>query len=260
MAGHRGGLLLTLLLLLSLAVSELALGCSSSGRRWLPDLNATAISALSASLKPTETTALQPTTASTGTASAPPSSPETGASTPETPGTPPGSSSPSLPTVAPHTAAPAEPSTAPQDTTAPSHTSTGVPGSTPTPSQPLGTTDGTSPGTSTLTTGTTPDTQASPQSPGATTGTEPSSPATNSTQSPNNTSSTSTALPMAQPACPGIMSPVRESHIFLSMRLASPLGLGNTNVQDLIVSELQHRLQVRFPHANFTMQWRGKKP
>nr|XP_038039561.1 putative protein TPRXL isoform X2 [Anas platyrhynchos] len=253
MAGHRGGLILPLLLLLSLAVPELVLGCSSSGRRWLLDLNATTISALSASLKSTETTVLPPTAASTGTAS----SPEKGSSTPETPSTPPGSSRPSPPTTAPHTGTSAEPPTSPLDTTAPHPTSSGVPGSTPNPSQTLGTTNGTSPGASTLTTGTSPDTQASPPSPGATTGT---SPATNSTQSPNNISSTSTAQPTAEPTCPGIMSPGAESHIFLSVRLAGPLDPGNKTMQDLILSELRHRLQVKFPQADFTMRWSGKKP
>ncbi|KAM9615394.1 uncharacterized protein ACIBXB_021851 isoform 2-T2 [Morphnus guianensis] len=259
MAGQRGGLPLPLLLL-SLAglVPHLALGTTAT------DVTVTVSTAHPTSPTPMETSALLPTSTSTTAATVPPSSPETGASTPERSSTSPGPGSTSSlttppPTTPAPTAASAEPLTTPSDTTATPDTSTGVRGSTPAPSQPAGTTARATPGISTMTSGLVPGTPTASETPSAATGMEPSSPATNSTQTPEVTLSTPADLPTTLPVCPTAMSNTSASHLFLSLRLTVPLDLGNTTVQELVLSKLRRDLQTAFPFAGLAVEWRGHR-
>ncbi|XP_031459323.1 cell wall protein DAN4-like isoform X2 [Phasianus colchicus] len=124
-----------------------------------------------------------------------------------------------VPTSA-HTAAPPEPSTTVVDTTTTSITSMVVPSSTSSPSPSLGSTTGTSPDVSTLTTGSPPDTSTALQSPSATPG---------------------------------------ASQLFLSMHLITPLDMGNTTAQELLLAKIRRDLQTAFPCAGLLLQWRGEK-
>ncbi|XP_064313612.1 mucin-2-like isoform X2 [Phalacrocorax carbo] len=168
---------------------------------------------------------------------------------------PPGSTSPgtgsaSSPTVPALTATSDEPSTALLDTTTTPVTSTGVPGSTATSSEPARTTAGTTPGTSTPT---------APETPSDAAGMEPSSPATDSTLTPEVTLSIPADLPTTLPVCPTAKSNTSASHLFLSLRLTVPLDLGNTTVQELVLSKLRRDLQTVFPCAGLAVEWRGKR-
>ncbi|XP_033919999.1 mucin-5AC isoform X3 [Melopsittacus undulatus] len=49
------------------------------------------------------------------------------------------------------------------------------------------------------------------------------------------------------------------SHLFLSLRLTVPLDLGNTTVQELLLSKLRGDLQTAFPCAGLAVAWRGKR-
>ncbi|XP_021250760.1 integumentary mucin A.1-like isoform X2 [Numida meleagris] len=158
-----------------------------------------------------------------------------------------------------HTAASPEPSTTVVDTTTTSITGTAVPRSTPNPSPPQGTTTGTSPGVSTLTTGKPPETSMAPQSSSATIGTKPSSPATTPTQSLDITTSPSAELPPTLPTCPSAPSNASASQLFFSMRLTTPLDMGNTTVQKLLLAKLHRDLQAAFPCTGLMLQWRGNK-
>ncbi|XP_075013267.1 uncharacterized protein LOC142085357 isoform X2 [Calonectris borealis] len=260
MAGQRGVLPLPLLLLslAGLAVPHLVLGTATT------DVTVTVSPTLPTSLTPMETSALLPTTDSSTAATLPPSSPETEASTPEMSSTSLGTSSASPHTASPPTApAPtatsAEPLTTLADTTATSVISTGVPESTPTPSQLTGTTSRTTPAISTPTMGPTPGTPTVPGTLSAAMGTEPSSPATDPTQTPEIILSTPTDLPAMLPICPTATSNTSASHLFLSLRLTVPLDLGNTTVQELVLSKLREDLQMAFPCAGLAVEWRGKR-
>ncbi|XP_050758786.1 mucin-2-like [Gymnogyps californianus] len=259
MAGQRGGLPLPLLLLslAGLAVPHLALGTTT-------DVTATMSPTISTSPTPMEASALLPTTDSTTAAALPPSSPEMGAFTPERSSTSPGTSSASPPTVPPPstpapTATLAKPLTTLADTTATPIISTRVTGSTPAPSQLAGTTSRTTSGISTLTVGLTPGTLTVSGTPSTATGTEPSSPATDSTQTPEVTLSTPADLPTTLPVCPTATSNTSASHLFLSLRLTVPLDLGNTTVQELVLSKLRGDLQMTFPCAGLAVEWRGQR-
>ncbi|XP_068262799.1 integumentary mucin A.1-like isoform X2 [Nyctibius grandis] len=252
MAGQRGGLPLPLLLLslAGLAVLHLALGTTDR------DVTATVPLTLPTSLAPMETSALLPTTASTTTGTIPPSSPETGTSTPERSSTSLGTGSASSPTAPTPTAASAEPSTAPAETTATSDTSTGL---SHTPSQPVGTMSRTTPGISTVTVGPALGTSTVPETSSAATGMEPSSLSADSAQTPEVTLSTPADLPVTLPVCPTATSNTSASHLFLSLRLTVPLDLGNTTVQELVLSKLHGHLQTKFPCAGLALEWRGKR-
>ncbi|XP_032302411.1 integumentary mucin A.1-like [Coturnix japonica] len=232
MATRRGGL--SLFLLLGLAGSKLALG-SIDADSTVPKSTKPPVSLLSTA------------------APTPPSSPDTEAPTPVKPSTAPGTSN--APATSAHTAAPPEPSTVVVDT-ATSITNTVVLRSTPSPSPPPGNTTGTSTGVSTVITGTPADTSMAPQSSSATPGTKPSSPATTSSQSLDGTISTSSELP---PTCPSTPNDAIASQLFLSLRLTTPLDMGNTTVQELLLAKLRRDLQAAFPHAGLLLYWRGGK-
>ncbi|OPJ85595.1 putative GPI-anchored adhesin-like protein PGA18 [Patagioenas fasciata monilis] len=252
MAGHRKGLPLPLLLL-SLAVLDFTLGTTTM------DVSVTMSPTHRTSLTPTETSALLPTAESSTAGTVPPSSPETGASTPENSSTSLGTSSTSPPTTPAPTDASSEPLTTLANTTATPNTITRVPRSTRAPSQMTGTTAGTTLDISTLTTGLTSGTPTAPETPNAITGMEPSSPGTSSAQTPEVTLSTTGDLPTTLPTCPTTMSNTRASHLFLSLRLTVPLDLGNTTVQELVLSKLRTDLQTVFPCAGVALEWRGTR-
>ncbi|XP_061308262.1 UV excision repair protein RAD23 homolog [Pezoporus flaviventris] len=157
---------------------------------------------------------------------------------------------PPLTTPAP-TVASAEPLTTLADSTAAPFTSTDMCSSNPTSratpghsNSPLGSTPGISTVSGTLS---------------AATGTEPSSPAASSTQTTELALSTSADLPTMLPVCPTTTSNTSVSHLFLSLRLTVPLDLGNTTVQELLLSKLRGDLQTAFPCAGLAVEWRGKR-
>ncbi|XP_041323512.1 putative protein TPRXL isoform X3 [Pyrgilauda ruficollis] len=49
------------------------------------------------------------------------------------------------------------------------------------------------------------------------------------------------------------------SHLFLSLQLSTPLDLGNTTVQELVLAKLREDLQTAFPCAGLSLAWRGKR-
>ncbi|XP_032554301.1 mucin-5AC-like isoform X2 [Chiroxiphia lanceolata] len=164
--------------------------------------------------------------------------------------TSPGSASTSSPTTPALTDTSNKPLTTPSDTTASLITSTVAAKSTPAPSQPVGTTARTTLGTSTLT---------APETPSATAGIEFSFPTMNLTQTSEITHSTSADLPMPPPVCPTGSSNTSASRLFLSLRLSTPLDLGNSTVQELVLSKLRENLQTAFPCAGLSLEWRGKR-
>ncbi|XP_074954469.1 mucin-4 [Phalacrocorax aristotelis] len=228
------------------------------------EVTATMSPTLPTSSTPMGTSALLLTTDSTTIATLPPSSPEMGAFTTERSSTSPGTSSTSPPTALPPTppaltVASTEPLTTLADTTATTVINTGVPGSTPAPSQLAGTTSMTTPGISTPTMWLTSGTSTVSGTPSAATGMEPSSPATDSTLTPEVTLSIPADLPTTLPVCPTAKSNTSASHLFLSLRLTVPLDLGNTTVQELVLSKLRRDLQTVFPCAGLAVEWRGKR-
>ncbi|XP_065496507.1 integumentary mucin A.1-like isoform X2 [Caloenas nicobarica] len=249
MAGQRRGLPL----LLSLAVMHLLLGTTDM------DVTVTMSPTHPTSLTPVETSALLPTAESSTAGAVPPSSPPTGSSTPESSSTSLGTSSISPPTTPALTAASSEPLTALADTTATPNTITSVPRSTPAPCQLMGTTAETTLDISTLTTGLTSGTLTAPGTPNAVTGMEPSSPGTSSAPTPEVTLSTTGDLPTTLPVCPTTMSNTSASRLFLSLRLTVSLDLGNTTVQELVLSKLRRDLQTVFPCAGVAVEWRGTR-
>ncbi|XP_017930344.1 uncharacterized protein LOC108640095 isoform X3 [Manacus vitellinus] len=90
-------------------------------------------------------------------------------------------------------------------------------------------------------------------------GIEFSFPTTNSTQTSEVTHSTSADLPMPPPVCPTGSSNTSASRLFLSLRLSTPLDLGNSTVQELVLSKLRENLQTAFPCAGLSLEWRGKR-
>ncbi|XP_027739810.1 mucin-20 isoform X1 [Empidonax traillii] len=195
-----------------------------------------------------ETSAQLPTTDSTTAATLSPSSPETEASTPERSSTSPGTGSTPTPTTPPPTttATSSEPLTTLANTTASPVTSTEVPLSTPSPSHPARTTSRTTP-------------DIFPPTMESTPGIEFSFPTTNSTQTSEVTHSTPADLPMPPPVCPTGSSNTSASRLFLSLRLSTPLDLGNSTVQELVLSKLHEDLQTAFPCAGLSLEWRGKR-
>ncbi|XP_061862094.1 mucin-2-like isoform X6 [Colius striatus] len=242
MAGQRGWLPWPLPLLLL----SFTMGTTTT------DVTVTVSPTLPTSLTPTETSALLPTTDSTTTATLPTSSPEMGASTSGSSSPSPRTGSSSAPTMPPPTT-PAP--TALADTTATPAVSTESSGSTPMPSQLAGTT----PGISTLTVESSPGILTVPGVSSAATGMEHSSPTADSTQAPEVSFSTPADLPTTLPVCPTAMSNTSTSHLFLSLRLTIPLDLGNTTVQELVLSKLRGDLQTTFPCAGVAVEWRGKR-
>ncbi|XP_074733433.1 uncharacterized protein LOC141946923 [Strix uralensis] len=200
------------------------------------DVTATVSSTFPTSLTSVETSTLLPTTNSTSTGTLPPSSPEMGASTLERSSTSSGISSASPPSAPAPTAASAEPLTTLADTTDTPVISTGVPGSNPAPSQSSRTTSRITPGISTMTMGLTP-----------------------STPTISGTVSTPADLPTTLPVCPTSTSNTSASYLFLSLRLTVPLDLGNTTVQELLLSQLRRYLQTAFPCAGLAVGWRGHR-
>ncbi|XP_074768087.1 uncharacterized protein LOC141963048 isoform X1 [Athene noctua] len=200
------------------------------------DVTTTMSSTFPTSLMPMKTSALLPTTNSTTTGTLPPSSPETGASTLERSSTSSGISSTSPPSAAASTAASAEPLTTLADTTDTPVISTGVPGSNPAPSQSARTTSRITSGMSTMTMGLTP-----------------------GTPTISGTDSTPADLPTTLPVCPTSMPNTSASYLFLSLRLTVSLDLGNTTVQELILSQLRRYLQTAFPCAGLEVGWRGHR-
>ncbi|XP_027503419.1 mucin-5AC-like [Corapipo altera] len=196
-----------------------------------------------------ETSTQLPTTDSTTAATLSPSSPETEASTPERSSTSPGTGSTPTPTMPPPTtttATSSEPLTTKANTTASPVISTEVPLSTPSPSHPARTTSRTAPG-------------IFPPTMESTPGIEFSFPTMNSTQTSEITHSTSADLPMLPPVCPTGLSNTSASRLFLSLRLSTPLDLGNSTVQELVLSKLRENLQTAFPCAGLSLEWRGKR-
>ncbi|XP_038001567.1 uncharacterized protein PB18E9.04c-like isoform X3 [Motacilla alba alba] len=252
MAGQRGGLALPLLwslllLLLSLsclAVLHLALETTAMG------VTATVSPALPTSSTPMESSTPLPTTDSTTTATLLSSSPETEASTPEESSTSTETGNTSPPTALPPTTTAEDSSESTEetlatlaDTTAGPVISTSDPMSTPSSSYP----DRSTP-------------DIFPSTMESTPGTEPSSPATSSAQTSEATTlSTPTDLPTLPPVCPSGSSNTSASHLFLSLRLSTPLDLGNTTVQELVLSKLREDLQTAFPCAGLSLAWRGKR-
>ncbi|XP_014801270.1 PREDICTED: uncharacterized protein PB18E9.04c-like [Calidris pugnax] len=220
------------------------------------DVTETVSLAFPTSLTSMETSSVVSTTDSSTTGTIPPSSPETGASTLETSlgtdrSSPPIASSPTAP-ASPDTSA--ESSMTTGDTTGTSDTSTGYS----TPSQPVETTFGITSGTSTVTMETTPGTSTVPETSSAATGTEPSSPTTNSTQTTDDTLSTPTDLTTTA-FCPTTASSTGPSYLFLSLQLTVPKDLGNTTMQELLLSKLREELQTTFPCAGLGVEWRGER-
>ncbi|XP_027541579.1 flocculation protein FLO11-like isoform X2 [Neopelma chrysocephalum] len=164
--------------------------------------------------------------------------------------TSPRSASTSSPTTPALTDTSNKPLATPSDTTASLITSTVATKSTPAPSQPVGTTARTILGTSTLT---------APETPSATAGIDFSFPTTNSAQTSEVTRSTPADLPMPPPVCPTGSSNTSASRLFLSLRLSTPLDLGNSTVQELVLSKLRKNLQTAFPCAGLSLEWRGKR-
>ncbi|XP_054241934.1 mucin-7-like isoform X2 [Indicator indicator] len=171
-----------------------------------------------------ETSALLPTTDSTTTAIVPSSRPGTGTSDLERSSTSMGNdntSPPTPPSTTPaQTAASSEPLTTLSDTTEDPNTSITLPRSSPTSGQTAGTMAKTTPAISTPTLGTTLGTLTEPATPSAATG---------------------------------------ASHLFLSLRITIPLDLGNTTVQELVLSKLRQDLQTAFPCAGLAVEWRGQR-
>ncbi|XP_050164391.1 mucin-4-like [Myiozetetes cayanensis] len=195
-----------------------------------------------------ETSAQLPTTDSTTAATLSPSSPETEASTPERSSTSPGTGSSPTPTTPPPTttATSSEPLTTLANTTASPVTSMEVPLSTPSPSHPARTTSRTTP-------------DIFPPTMESTPGIEFSFPTTNSTQTSEVTRSTPADPPVPPPVCPTGSSNTSTSRLFLSLRLSTPLDLGNSTVQELVLSKLREDLQTAFPCAGLSLEWRGKR-
>ncbi|XP_053930836.1 protein let-653-like [Cuculus canorus] len=257
MARWRGGLLLLLLSLAVLAVLHLTLGTTTI------DVTATVSLTHPTSSTPKETSALLPNSASTTAVTIPPSNPERGASTLERSSTALWTSSASSPTMLPPTApaqtdTSSEPLTTLLDTTSDPNTITGIPGTTPDHTQPVGTTARTTPGISTLTKKSNSSTLTALETSSAATSTEPSSPATDSTQITEVTPSTPADLSTMPPVCPNPTSNTSAS-LFLSLQLTIPLDLGNTTVQEMVLSKLRVDLQTLFPCAGLAVGWRGKR-
>ncbi|XP_027739811.1 mucin-20 isoform X2 [Empidonax traillii] len=164
--------------------------------------------------------------------------------------TSPGSGSTSSATTPELTDTLKKPLMTPSDTTASLITSTVAAKRTPAPSQPVMATARTTLGTSTL---------AAPETPSAIAGIEFSFPTTNSTQTSEVTHSTPADLPMPPPVCPTGSSNTSASRLFLSLRLSTPLDLGNSTVQELVLSKLHEDLQTAFPCAGLSLEWRGKR-
>ncbi|XP_015493039.1 mucin-5AC-like isoform X1 [Parus major] len=209
-------------------------------------VTATVSPALPTSSTPMESSALLPTTDTTTTATLLSSSPETEASTSEESSTSTetgNSSPPTVPSPTTTTEDSAESLATLADTTASPFISTSDPMSTPSSSYPDRTTPEIFPSTVELTPGT-----------------EPTSPATSSAQtSEAPTLSTPTDLSTLPPVCPSGSSNTSASHLFLSLRLTTPLDLGNTTVQELVLSKLREDLQTAFPCAGLALAWRGKR-
>ncbi|XP_023788774.1 mucin-19-like isoform X1 [Cyanistes caeruleus] len=210
-------------------------------------VTATVSPALPTSSTPMESSALLPTTDSTTTtATLLSSSPETEASTSEESSTSTetgNTSPPTVPSPTTTTEDSAESLATLADTTASPVISTSDPMNTPSSSYPDRTTPEIFPSTVELTPGT-----------------EPTSPATSSAQtSEAPTLSTPTDLPTLPPVCPSGSSNTSASHLFLSLRLTTPLDMGNTTVQELVLSKLREDLQTAFPCAGLALAWRGKR-
>ncbi|XP_071608496.1 uncharacterized protein [Heliangelus exortis] len=124
-------------------------------------------------------------------------------------------------TSSPTTPAPAATSTKPSASPLDTTTipDTRLPGSNPTPSQLVETISGITPGISTMTEETTLNTSAAPET----------------------------------------LSAATDASLFLSLRLTVPLDLGNTTVQELVLSKLHEDLQTAFPCAGLALKWRGKR-
>ncbi|XP_069720875.1 integumentary mucin A.1-like isoform X2 [Phaenicophaeus curvirostris] len=257
MARWRAGLLLLLLSLAGLAVLHLTLGTTTI------DVTAAVFPTHPTSPTPMDTSALLPTSASTTETTTPPSNRETGAATLERSSTALWTSSASSPTTPPPTApaqtdTSSEPLKTPSDTTSNPNTITSIPETTSYHSQPVGTTARTTRDISTLTKESDLCTSTVPETSSAATGTEPSSPVTDSTPTTEAALSTPADLSTTLPVCPTPTSNTSAS-LFVSLRLTIPLDLGNTTVQEMVLSKLRVDLQTRFPCAGLAVGWRGKK-
>ncbi|XP_069720876.1 uncharacterized protein [Phaenicophaeus curvirostris] len=211
------------LLLLLLSLAGLAVLHLTLGTTTI-DVTAAVFPTHPTSPTPMDTSALLPTSASTTETTTPPSNRETGAATLERSSTALWTSSASSPTTPPPTApaqtdTSSEPLKTPSDTTSNPNTITSIPETTSYHSQPVGTTARTTRDISTLTKESDLCTSTVPETSSAATG----------------------------------------ASLFVSLRLTIPLDLGNTTVQEMVLSKLRVDLQTRFPCAGLAVGWRGKK-
>ncbi|XP_056354748.1 mucin-2-like isoform X1 [Oenanthe melanoleuca] len=209
-------------------------------------VTATVSPPLPTSSTPVESSTLLPATDSTTTATFLSSSPDTEASTPEESSTSEETGNTSPASVPPPTTATedsVESLTTLADTTASLAIST---------SDPMSISSSADPDE------TTPD--IFPSTMESTPGTELSSPATSSAQTSEATTlSTPTDLAVLPTACPSGSSNTSASQLFLSLRLTTPLDLGNTTVQEQVLTKLRENLQTEFPCAGLSLAWRGKR-